>query len=203
MFFGGGGGGGGVFANGGIFDDGTNGRPFGFGPGIRVQQFGGGPRMRRRATPAGAEEVPAQPQNLTRIFWQLAPLILFFLLPMLSGLFGGDGAGAAPKFTMEPKGLYTQQRFTPAHKVPFYVNPKDVEPLGTREATRLGQRAETAIINQLNAMCSREELIRQQKLQDAQGFFFTNDVKAKEAREMDMPDCRRLEELGLPRRRQY
>ena len=134
MFFGGMGGAGmgGMGGMGGGLNDFFGDAPtFQFGPGIRVQQFGGGgPRMRRRQPAAAAEgEEEAPVQNLTRIFWQLAPLILFFLLPMLSGLFGGDGSAASsgPKFSMEPNGLYTQQRFTPAHNVPFYVNPKEVE----------------------------------------------------------------------------
>jgi len=200
--------GGGLFGNGGgIFDEGR-GFTFGGGPGIRVHQFGTGPRMQRRTTNRHAnnerqEEADEPVTNLTRIFWQLLPLILFFLVPILSGLFSGDGEQKlrGPHFAMDPQPPYTQMRVTPEHKIPFYVNPKDLEGLAMRDVTNLGKRAEAAIVNTFSAGCSREELMKQQMLQEAQGFFFTDQDKLKRAREMSMPNCRKLQELGVPMRR--
>ncbi|KAF8242221.1 DnaJ-domain-containing protein [Wilcoxina mikolae CBS 423.85] len=209
LFFSNGGMGGGIFGNGGgIFDDGR-GFGFGGGPGIRVHQFGTGPGMRRRRTGnqrannEQPEEGADEPTNLTRIFWQLLPLILFFLLPILSGLFSGDGEQKlrGPQFAMDSQPPYTHMRITPEHKIPFYVNPKDLEGLAMRDITNLGKRAEAAIVNAYSAGCSREELVKQQMLQDAQGFFFTDQDMLKRAKEMQMPNCRKLQELGVPRRR--
>jgi DnaJ family protein B protein 12 len=203
MFFSGGMGGmgGGPFA-----DLGGGGFAFG-GPGIRVHQFGTGPRMQRqqqqrRREPEDLHETATT--NLWRMFYQMLPLILLFLFPVLSGLFGGGGADTTgPKFSKHPSPPYTQQRVTPTYNIPFYVNPKDMEGMGMRDATRLGNRAEQSIINQYNAGCTREEMARQQKLQDAHGFFYTDKEALKKAREMEMPSCRKLQELGLPRKRVY
>ena len=161
MFFAGGGMGGGGFG-GGPFGD--AGGPFAFGgPGIRVHQFGGaGPRMRRRtaagatgqAQPTDANE--QQTSNPTRIFWNLLPLLLFFLLPMLTGLFGGgDETLRGPAWSMEEKGRFTHRRETPKYGVPFFVDPKEMDGLGMRDVTKLGARAEAGIVNSINNACSR------------------------------------------------
>lgn len=204
MFFGGGMGG-----TGGPFDMGGGGFAFG-GPGIRVHQFGGsGPRMRQRHTARraaaqeaeAAEETPAA--SFSRMFYQLLPLILLFLFPVLSGLFGSGAENAGPRFSTEPSHPFTQMRVTPNYKIPFWVNPADIDGLEMREVTKLGNRAEAAIINQYNIACTREEMARQQKLQDAHGFFYTDHAALKKAREMDMPSCKKLQELGAPRKRVY
>jgi DnaJ family protein B protein 12 len=211
MFFGGGGMGGGPFAEAPFADFGVGGGGFTFGgPGIRVRQFGTGPGMRqrqqqqqqRRREPEDLHETAAT--NLWRMFYQMLPLILLFLFPVLSGLFGGGGPDTTgPTFSMHPSPPYTQQRVTPTYNIPFYVNPKDLEGMGMREATKLGNRAEQSIINHYNSGCAREEMARQQKLQDAHGFFYTDKEALKRAREMEMPSCRKLQELGLPRKRVY
>jgi len=198
MFFSGGGMGG---PGGGIF-----GETGAFGPGIRVHQFGGGPRMRRRAPRAEhAADEGAQPANFTRMFWQLLPLILFFLLPLLSGLFGGDGGESlrGPKFSLEKTPLHTSMRATPNHHIPFWVNPADIDGMTMRDVTKMGMRAEAAIINKYNVGCNREELMRHQEIQDAHGFFTTDREAIKRAKEKVLPNCKKLEQLGLPRKRQY
>lgn len=200
MFFSGGGMGGG---GGGIFGDGA-GFAFG-GPGIRVHQFGGGPRVRRRTPQEPVADEEVQPASFTRMFWQLLPLILFFLLPLLNGLFGGDGGESlrGPKFSLERTPPYTAMRSTPNHNIPFWVNPSDIEGMAMRDVTKLGMRAEAAIINKYNAGCNREELLRQQEIQDAHGFFTTDRQAVKRAKEKVLPNCRKLEQLGLPRKRQF
>ncbi|CCX04871.1 molecular chaperone [Pyronema domesticum] len=186
-----------------MFDDARGGFAFG-GPGIRVHQFGGGPRMqRRRAAGANAQQEAEEGQaGLSRIFWQFLPLILFFLVPMLSGLFGGgEERMKGPQFAMDPTAPYTQMRTTPEHKIPFYVNPKDLDGMSMRDVTKLGQRAEQTIVNKWTNGCNREEIVRQQMLQDAQGFFWTDQDMVKKAKEMEMPNCRKLQDLGMQRRR--
>jgi len=120
MFFGGMGGqmGGGLFADG-------RGAPFAAfgGPGIRVHQFGGGPRVRRRRPTQEATQEGEEPAGFTRIFWQLLPLILFFLLPLISSLFSSDADAGfnGPAFSTKHSPPYTYKRFTPNHQIPFFL----------------------------------------------------------------------------------
>lgn len=47
----------------------------------------------------------------------------------------------------------------------------------------------------LNVQCENEQLQRQQLANEAHGWFWTDEEKLERARKMDMPSCRRLNEL--------
>ena len=203
MFFGGMGGqmGGGLFAEG-------RGAPFATfgGPGIRVHQFGGGPRVRRRRpTTQEATQEEEQPAGPTRFFWQLLPLILFFLLPLLSSLFSSDADAGfnGPAFSTKHSPPYTYKRFTPNHQIPFFVNPKDTDSLSPRDAANFDKRAETNIIGTWNHACKLELKTRDEAMQQAQGIIFTDYQALKRAKEMNLPHCRKLEDLRAKRKSTY
>ncbi|KAK5076431.1 Chaperone protein dnaJ [Lithohypha guttulata] len=193
-FFGGGGGMGGAFP----FGAGFGGQQFVFnmggGPGFRVHQMGGGMPRRR---PAGSGQTEQAPQGLAA-FTQLIPLLLIFILPLLSSLFTG-GTTAGPSFRFDsPQRPYTMHRVTPNYKVDYFVNPKDVDGYTDKKFRNLDKTAEVEYVTTLQYQCEHESQRKRQAIADATGFFFTDEAQLRAARAMAMPACERLD--GLRRR---
>lgn len=198
LFFGGGG----MGPGGDLFGGGMGGfQTFG-GPGIRIRQFGG-PR-RRPAQTAGGEQ--AQPeQSLVRILIQLLPLIVFFILPILGSLFTGDNSEKlrGPLFKLDRVPPYTAMRETPNYKIPFWVNPNELEGMKKSDIVKLDKRAETHIISSLRFNCEREQENLIEERNAAHGWFFVDQEKLKKANERPLPNCKKLRELGIRQKSGY
>ncbi|KAK5729489.1 Chaperone protein dnaJ [Elasticomyces elasticus] len=183
-------GGGGPFG-GGMFNAGPGFAFGGGGPGIRIHQFGGN---RPRQRPHNHENQP--PASLGSALQSLLPLLLLFLLPLLSSLFSGttpSGPGmrfdaAAPPHTLS----HTSNRLN----VPYWVNPAEVEGYTLKKWRDLDKVAEGKYVGTLSAECEWEQNQRQRLAQEAQGFFFTDYVQLERARKMKMASCQKLEGLG-------
>lgn len=197
QFFGGGGGFGG-FGGGGPFGGmggGGMGGPFVFnmgggGPGVRVHRMGGGNPRRRPHNHADAR--PASPMETVR---SMLPLLLLVLLPLLSSLFGGDKpTGPSLRFD-NPIPPHTQAHTLTGLKMDYYVKPEDVHGYTSRQWKDLDKVAERKYVGQLSSDCEWEQSKRQQIANEAQGFFFTDQVMLDRARRMEMPSCRRLQEV--------
>jgi len=145
------------------------------------------------------------PQDSRGFFWQLLPLILFFLLPLISSLFSSDADAGfnGPAFSTKHSPPYTYKRFTPNHQIPFFVNPKDLDSLSPRDAANFDKRAETNIIGTWNHACKLELKTREEAMQQAQGIIFTDYEALKRAKDMNLPHCRKLEDLRTKRRSNY
>lgn len=213
-FFGGGGGfggfGGGPF--GGPAEFVSFGGPFAFGgPGIRVQTFGGGPRMRRRpAGGAAGEETREETQaehdaSLRATIIQMMPLLLLFLLPVLMSLWSdwfGAGAGGfnsgIPDVRFEPVSPFTHLRTTPRHDIRYYVNQKDLDAKGLsdNQLREMDRRVEAKYIAALQQECRREAIRREEEMEAARGWFFEDRERMDRARNMRMQACGKLRELG-------
>ncbi|KAF2709290.1 DUF1977-domain-containing protein [Pleomassaria siparia CBS 279.74] len=193
---GGGFGGGGPFG-GGIFDTGP-GFVFnlGGGPGIRVHQFGGG-RPRRRpgtAQPAGSEPGPSVASALS----SLLPLLLLFILPLLSSFFSGPTVPQGPAFNLDAaKPPNTLKHTTYRLHVPYWVNPGDVSDYSTRKWKKLDEIVETKYVHGINLKCEYEHQQQARMIQDAQGWFYPDTQKMMEARKMAMPNCKLLRDMGI------
>ncbi|PGH27507.1 hypothetical protein AJ80_00748 [Polytolypa hystricis UAMH7299] len=190
-----GGGGFGPFG-GGLFDTGPQ---FVFnmggGPGVRVHQFGG-PRARRRpreANPQTAESAQQSGFSLT----QYLPLLVLFLIPLISSLFP-DSTSSGPTFRFEsPAPPHTLHRTTPKLKLDYFLNPTDVEDYSPRKLHQLDQKVEVDYVQKLRHSCELEVNTRDRMVQDAQGWFFPDVEKMKKARELELRSCRRLDELKV------
>lgn len=182
---------------GGIFDTGP-GFVFnlGGGPGIRVHQFGGG-RPRRRpgtAQPPGSEPQP----SITSTLSSLLPLFFLFLLPLLSSLFGGDSTPKGPSIVLDgPRGAQTHGVTSNNLKIPYWVNKRDFEGLSNKELKNLHKVAETKFIQVTNSRCDTEKYKRSQAEQDAYGWFGPDKDKLAAARNMPMPNCKKMKEMGF------
>ncbi|KAF2471603.1 DnaJ-domain-containing protein [Lindgomyces ingoldianus] len=199
QFFGGGMGGGfgGPVPGGGIFDTGP-GFVFnlGGGPGIRVHQFGGG-RPRRRpdtAQPPGSEPQP----SLSSALSSLLPLLFLFILPLLSSVFSGNTSSPAASIVFEgPKPPATYHRTSLRLKIPYWVNPIDVEDYSAKKWRRLDEMAETKYVHSLTVQCEYEHQQQARLMQQARGWLSDDEDKLRAARQMEKKNCKRLKELGV------
>lgn len=186
QFFGGGGMGGPFGGNGFVFN-------MGGAPGVRVHQFGGG-RPRRR--PHNHEEAQ-QPANILQAMQGLLPLLLLFIIPLIGSLFGGGGASGPTVRFDKPVPPHTLSHVSSGLKVNYYVQPKDVHDYTPKQWKELDKVAETRYVGQLQGECEYEQAQRQRMANEAQGFFFTDQVMLDRARRMKMASCERIEALGL------
>ncbi|KAJ5881835.1 uncharacterized protein N7529_000507 [Penicillium soppii] len=165
----------------------------GGGPGFRVHQFGGQQPRRRPRAAAGAQETPLDGRSLLR---QLLPLIILFILPLLSSLFSGSSTPSGPTYRFDtPVSPHTLGRTTPKLNLNYFVNPLDVDNFSARNFRELDNRVEVEHIRTLRNKCDAEAHERERRLQDAQGWIFPDVEKMKKARAMEMPACRQLDSL--------
>ncbi|KAJ5485034.1 J domain-containing protein [Penicillium diatomitis] len=169
----------------------------GGGPGFRVHQFGGGvPRRRPRPTAGNNNNEPETPMDGWGFVRQLLPLILLFVLPLLSSLLTGSSTPAGPTYRFDsPVSPHTMGRTTPRLNLNYFVNPVDVEDYSARKFRQLDQRVEVDYIARLRHDCESEVHMRERMIQEAQGWFFPDVEKMKEARALELKHCRRLEQL--------
>lgn len=167
----------------------------GGGPGFRVHQFGGGaPRRRPREANARANE----PQSAMGVLSNLLPLLILFVLPLLSSLFSSS-VPAGPSIHFQPGPPNTLTRTTPALQVEYFIDPKQVEGYDARKMRDLDRKAETQYINNLQYDCQVEMRTRNRMIEDAQGWFFHDVDKMREARSYEMKACKRLDDIGFAR----
>ena len=165
----------------------------GGGPGFRVHQFGGG-RPRRRPREANAQH-DERPQGAMAALANLLPLLILFVLPLLSSLFSSMPTGPSIHFQSGPPN--DLHRITPRLNVEYWVNSHDVRDYSTRKMNDLDRKAETQYITNLQYECQLETRTRNKMYEDAQGWFFVDESKLREARRYDMKACKRLESLRL------
>ncbi len=167
----------------------------GGGPGIRVHQFGGmGPRRRPRN--ATGQEDP--PRSGLAALAQLLPILLLFILPLLGSLFTGSSS-SGPEVLFHPSPPNTLHRTTPRFQVNYYLDPRAVDGYSDRKLRQLDQTAEVKYVNTLKYECQVEHSERNHMLEEAQGWFSTDERKFREARAMPMRSCNRLNEMGVSR----
>lgn len=171
----------------------------GGGPGVRVHQFGG---QRPRRRPAGAEDPNAPPRTAMSALANLMPLLLLFILPLLSSLFGGsDSTSNYPKFSVDnPRPpTYTAQHISHSLGVPYYVEPKVANSYTSKEWRKLDKVVEQQLARSLNYECTKEIEEREDLARQAQGWFSTDQVLMDRAQNMEMKACRRMQRYGMSR----
>ena len=165
----------------------------GGGPGFRVHQFGGGaPRRRPRETNGQNAD---RPQGPLAAISNLLPLLVLFILPLLSSLFSSIPSGPSIHFQEGPPN--TLERITPRHSIHYWINPDDVADYTTRKLKELDRTAENQYITNVRYECDIEIRTRNRMVEGAQGWFFVDERKIKEARNYQMKACRRLDSFGL------
>ncbi|RFU77882.1 hypothetical protein TARUN_4350 [Trichoderma arundinaceum] len=172
---------------------------FGGGPGIRVHQFGGGmPRARPREAQGGT---PQQEQFGLQTLLGLLPILLFFILPLISSLFsGGSSTPATPRMVYDhPQAPFTEGRTTPNLNVKYFVIPSEVASYSKSKLTQLDRTAEVNLVRHLRNECDNEALYKRQLRENAMGWFYQDPDKMAAAEAYKMPSCERLETMGVSR----
>ncbi|OAP60862.1 hypothetical protein AYL99_05864 [Fonsecaea erecta] len=166
----------------------------GGGPGFTVHRMGG---TRPRGRPREAQSGPA-PTGLSALT-QLLPLLLLFVLPLLSSFFTGSSNSGPHVRYDSPVPPHTMHRVTPRYNIDYFLNPAEVEGYTSRQFSSLDQRAEVDYVSTLKYQCENEVQRQRHEINEATGLFFTDENRLKRAREMAMPGCRRLDELKVTR----
>ena len=168
----------------------------GGGPGFRVHQFGGNrPRRRPREANGTGEE---QPRSTLGALSNLLPLLILFVLPILSSLFSG-AIPSGPNINFQPGPPNTMHRTSQRLKIDYYLDPKDVVDYNSRNMNDLDRKAENQYVTQLQYECQTEQRTRNAMREQAQGWFFQDVDKMREANNFDMRSCRHLDALGFAR----
>ena len=168
----------------------------GGGPGFRVHQFGGNrPRRRPREANGTGEE---QPRTTLGALSNLLPLLILFVLPLLSSLFS-SAIPSGPNIHFQPGPPNTMHRTSQRLRIDYYLDPKDVVDYSGRKMNDLDRKAENQFVTQLQYECQIEQRTRNTMVEQAQGWFFPDAEKMKEARDFDMRSCRQLDRYGFAR----
>lgn len=190
MFFGGGGGPGQTFTfgnNGFQFQSFGNG--FGNGYGNGFDPFQTAFRNQRRPAP----QRPPQPRGSLGWWMEMAvPIVMVLGIILL--LFKGQDV---PEYSFHKTSTHTLERVTPNHKVPFYVEKLFPVSKSAHKLAQFDRKVEHIYVLQRRDQCSREQLRRRELMEDARGWFFTDEARLERARNMPMPNCERLAQMGL------
>lgn len=167
----------------------------GGGPGFRVHQFGGGQPRRR---PQDASGRANEPQSAWSVLSNLLPLLILFVLPLLTSLFSSS-MPTGPNIYFQGGSPNLVDRTTPLLNVHYFVDRDQIAGWEDRKLRDLDKRAESKFITNLQYECQQETRIQNRMVEDAQGWFFQDVDKMREARNYDMKACRRLDSLRYPR----
>lgn len=168
----------------------------GGGPGFRVHQFGGNrPRRRPREANGTSEE---QPRSALGVLSNLLPLLILFVLPLLSALFS-SAVPSGPNIHFQPGPPNTMHRTSQRLKIDYYLDPKEVIDYSGRKMNDLDRKAENQLVTQLQYDCQIEQRTRNTMIDQATGWFFQDADKMREARNYDMRSCRQLDRYGFAR----
>ncbi|KAI1434924.1 DUF1977-domain-containing protein [Xylaria sp. CBS 124048] len=168
--------------------------------GFRAHQFGGGAPRRRPQ----ANEAPGQQRQQTG--WgtliNLLPIFFLFLFPLLTSLFSDsrDSLPDIPDMVFDaPLHPQTYHRMTPKLKVNYFVNPIDVAYWQSHRLHQLDLEAELLFVRTLRRRCETERQTKQELVNKAQGWFFTDPHKMKIATDFEMTSCKRMDALSISR----
>ncbi|CAK7902854.1 hypothetical protein CAAN1_18S00716 [[Candida] anglica] len=190
-----------------MFFGGGQGQTFSFGGnGFTFQNFGGGDHPffqtnmhQRRAQPRARQgrTQQAEEEGMSSLLGQILPLLLMLCIPILSAVF--SNGNARPEYSFVSTKEFTTPRYTPNHNIPFYVS-NDFTKKQKRSASELrnfDSKVENVYIQERRSKCSKEQIMKNELIEEAQGWFYTDQEKLDRAQNMPMPNCRALRKMNL------
>lgn len=182
MFFGGG------ARPGQSFTFGNNGFTFQTFGNNAFDPFTGRPRTRRR------QETPQGDPSAWETLKQLAPILVILLATLLSSFFSSE---STPEYSFIRTSKHSVQRRTPNFKIPFYVGDSFADDKLTSKLRNFDSKVESVYVQDRRARCSREQVRKNDLMEEAQGWFYTDHQKMRQAEAMPMPNCQELRNLGI------
>ena len=166
-----------------------------------MHQFGGrGPRRRPRDANQAQEE---QPGSWKSLLLNLLPLLIFFLLPVLSSLLASSPS-PGPEIRETSMPPFTMPRVSQPRKLyKYYLDPDQVSEYTNKKFHDLDRQVEIRYIRRLQYECQEEKETQRRLIQEAQGFFFQDTDKMNSARNLKMESCQKLDKAGLRREEYY
>lgn len=184
----------------------SGGPTFSFGNnGFAFQSFGGGEhpffasntraRQQQQQRQRRQQQQTEEPAYITTIK-QFLPIILFILVPLFSALFSES---SVPDYSFNPTPAYNTERLTPTYKIPFYVAKDFTEKkkLTGRQLKNFDYKVENIYVQDKRSKCSKEQIRKNELMEDAQGWFSIDYEKLRKADAMPMPNCQALRQLNL------
>lgn len=174
---------------------------FSFGNnGFTFSTFGGGQdffsnaraQQRRQQRRRHEEQQRRQPTGWDTIL-QILPLAVIIIAMLFSTILQDD----TPDYSFKKTSRFNVQRATPKHNIPFYVKPGFTDNLNDRKLKNFDNKVEALYVRDTQNNCAREQIKRNDMMEDAQGWFFTDQRRLERAQNMPMPSCQRLKDLGL------
>ncbi|CCH42629.1 Chaperone protein [Wickerhamomyces ciferrii] len=175
----------------------SNGSPFMNGGGFpRQRRRAGGPGFNQQQT-ANTQAGPQAPEDLFGTLKQLLPLFAVLIIPLISNFFSDSSTNI--QFQLEKSGLFSQQRISDRFNVPYYVTPKQSKMLKDNEkvSKKLDKEAESYYVGILKTKCNREQSFKEDRINDAYGWFFHDEEKLAQAEALRLPACEKLSTFGL------
>lgn len=172
---------------------------FGNGQGFTFQSFGNngfgngfdpfaGRRQQRQ------QQRQQQEPSAWETMKQLAPLLLILVATLILTLFSSD---ATPEYLFARTAKHPVMRTTPRHSVRYFVGDKFTDDKSAQKLRAFDHKVEVAYVTDQRHKCSREQAIRNEMLEEAHGWFYTDKDKVAAAESMPMPHCERLRDMGL------
>lgn len=178
---------------------------FGNGNGFTFQSFGGAQgfdpfgnvfaQQQSQRQRRGHSQQPRQREpDMWETIRQLAPILFVLFAMLLSSLFSGE---SSPEYSFTQNSKFSLRRTTPNYKIPFYVKQDFVNDKSGRALKNFDAKVENIYVQDKRGRCSREQMRKNEMIEDAQGWFYTDNRKLEAAYKYPMPNCEILRGLGV------
>ncbi|EEB06122.1 hypothetical protein SJAG_01160 [Schizosaccharomyces japonicus yFS275] len=161
------------------------------GPRVRMHRFGGG-------RPAGARRAQPGQQERGSSFVQVLVIAIMIIFAIVTNLLRDDGSTRLPSFSYQPYEPYTQARYMPQYRQPYYLRPTDIKRYSKRELSRMDREVERQFVHQLRMKCDHESDVRREAIRRSYGWFSTDKEALARARAMPRDSCQMLNDLNIP-----
>lgn len=135
---------------------------------------------------------PAEPASTFRMFYQLLPLIIFFIVSW----WANNASPQRPSFGWQPTPGYTYPHKTYRRHIPYYTNQHEFDIYfrgNTYNIRNFEDDIESAMVRNLQIQCSQENDEKQRKISSARWWGSADSLK--QAQNAPLASCDRLREL--------
>jgi curved DNA-binding protein CbpA len=168
--------------------------------GARMNQFNRGGQQTRHQNHQRRARTETDASPLASVILQFAPLLILVGMSLISNLLTPD-----PLYSLHYTSTYHQKKTTENLKTQFYVQKGFDTKYGPKKDARkwrdLQKEVEKDFIDTLRYQCHEEQV--QKETLFRKGQYFRNNEWIERARKMEMPKCKKYEDLNKEYRQRY